>query len=137
MLSPPPALLKSVVSSVDIARLAKLLVERDEEVDPLVAAFNDRLLMRIFNSPSLLVNLVDSALRRENDSYVIELDFRRLPDDVIPQVKQLIGDGDIETIRFNDSLGQHIGFRVKFDQKRLERARERSKQDPHWHALAT
>ncbi len=101
-----------------------------EDIDPLVQAFSDRLLMRVYASPSLLMYLVNSGIRKSGNSYHIELDFKKLPDDVIHQVKSLIANKSVKIVSFKDEHGDHTGFSTEITQKDLEKARKSANEKP-------
>lgn len=124
---------------MNVFDFARLLVEKDQErkVDPLVRDFNNRLLLRIFHSPALLASLIDNNVRIKEGAQVIELDFKQLPEDVIPQVKQLIGApyDSIRITRFHANHVAHTGFEVSFTEECLEKARDTTKKDNiRWYA---
>lgn len=113
---------------MNIDKLAERLVDQDRtDFDPVVGQFYDRLLLRIFGSPNLMSALHDTTARRDSGSYVIELDFRKLPNEVVPTVKQLIGDGKIDVVEFTDTHGPHTAFKVTFDQQAVEKAKSRKR----------
>lgn len=79
-----------------IARAAQILVE---EAAPLKigqkqSVFVNRMVMRFFSVPAALSALADIGIIKEDDSeegpVTIQLDFQRLPEDVIPQIVNLI-----------------------------------------------
>ena len=79
------------------AQLAKLLVEdlpqKTGKVDKKVGVLATRMLLQIFSVPSLLSNLVDFAVmaNTEGDGKVrIQLDFLKLPKEIIPEVEKLM-----------------------------------------------
>ena len=66
----------------------------------------DRLLLRIFSYPSLLTYLQDVRI----DGNTVELDFVRIPDAIIPNVKKLIGVPS-KAFSFTKDEYPHTGFR--------------------------
>lgn len=80
------------------AELTKLLIEQDvvgqtgKRLNPKIAAYYDRLLLRIHNIPSLLAFLADAAaVPDEAENAVrIQLDFLKLPDEFLPQLPQVL-----------------------------------------------
>lgn len=74
------------------ARLAQLLIEEGTKVDPKARVLLNRALLQIHNSPSLEAFLADAAIVPKDDgTAVLQLDFLRLPDEVIPEVERLLG----------------------------------------------
>lgn len=72
----------------------------------------DRLLLRIFENPSLLSYL--SAVG-ENEGKT-ELDFIALPIDAIESVKKLIGPVEVEVFNYMVNNRPHTGFRFSLKQ---------------------
>ena len=79
-----------------IGRAAQILVE---EASPMrigqkQSVFVNRMIMRFFSVPAALSALADVGIIKEDDKedspVTIQLDFQRLPEDVIPQIINLI-----------------------------------------------
>lgn len=76
--------------------LAKVLIEQggDPALNKKVAVFFNRLLLRIFSVPSLMGYLASVATVPDEESgdggVKIQLDFLRLPEEVMPQVQRLL-----------------------------------------------
>ena len=97
----------------------------------MVQAFSDRLLMRVYASPSLLSYLVNGGIRKDGSNYHVELDFKKLPDDVIHQVKSLIATPSVKVVSFKDDHGDHTGFVATITSKDLEKAQKSAKEKPN------
>jgi hypothetical protein len=68
---------------------------RDNSLNKKVNVFLNRLLLRIYSVPSLMTYLADvmpvkDAESDEEGAVNIQLDFLRLPDEIIPQLERLI-----------------------------------------------
>lgn len=68
---------------------------RDNALNKKVNVFLNRLLLRIYSVPSLMTYLADvmpvkDAEAGEEGAVNIQLDFLRLPDEIIPQLERLI-----------------------------------------------
>lgn len=78
------------------ATLAKILIEQggDPALNKKVAVFFNRLMLRIFEVPSLMGYLASVATvpdEKKGDGAVkIQLDFLRLPEEVLSQVQRLL-----------------------------------------------
>lgn len=73
-------------------RLAQFLIEDAPKTDPKVRVLLNRALLQIHNSPSLEAFLADAAVVTNDDgSATLQLDFLRLPEEVMPQVERLLG----------------------------------------------
>ena len=69
----------------------------------------DRLILRIFEHPSLMAYLV--GLGKSKDGQKVELDFAEVPDDAVVAVTKLIGPTDVEVLRYQVNGKAHVGFR--------------------------
>jgi hypothetical protein len=67
----------------------------------------DKLLLRIFENPSLMAYLNGVGKQGEKT----ELDFLDLPQQGIEAVKRLIGPTEIEVLAFESEGRPHVGFR--------------------------
>lgn len=92
--------------------LAKQLIESG--ADERVSTFHNRLLLRIFSSPSLQSFLYDVKIQKVDDSdgeYLVQVDFLKLPREIIPQVKLLLATpSEPEIYDFNKNGSAHTGF---------------------------
>lgn len=75
--------------------IAKLLVEEatPHKIGKKPSVFVNRLIMRFFSVPSALSALADVGIipgEDEKSPVTVQLDFQRLPPEVIPQIIQLI-----------------------------------------------
>lgn len=107
-------------------QLAAYLIEADE-VDPTLKTFLDRLLLRIFDTPSLMASLLDVQIISQDGDFLIQLDFKKLPDEVTPQVKRIIGHPNARAVEFDKEGTPHTGLEVKITGQELEQAKEVSK----------
>jgi hypothetical protein len=85
------------IYAVTETSLARLLIEevpqKTAKVDKKIGVVATRMLLAIFSVPSLLSNLVDFAIiaNGEGDGKVrIQLDFLRLPKEIIPELEKLM-----------------------------------------------
>lgn len=75
------------------ADLARVLIERAASGDPKVDVVANRVLLQLHSVPSMETYLTNAGTRPTDDgtgSYVIELDFYRLPEEILPQVEKLL-----------------------------------------------
>jgi hypothetical protein len=79
------------------ALMAKLLIEdlpqKTAKVDKKIGVLATRMLLQIFSVPSLLSNLADFAVmaNQEGEGKVrIQLDFLKLPKEVVPELERLM-----------------------------------------------
>jgi hypothetical protein len=90
-----------------IKELGWFLVERDTDHEGDKArALADRLVLRIFSQPSLLAFLTNVNVHEHK----IELDFQKLPDKVLHNVVNLIGEPDVKVYKYSKNGHEHVGF---------------------------
>ncbi len=78
-----------------IEQVAKFLVENkpEDDIDTRVKVFCNRLMLRIFSQPSLMSFLADASVYKpdpDGNNVVMEMDFMRLPEEVIEPMLRLI-----------------------------------------------
>lgn len=75
-------------------QLARILVEDVSKINKKVGVYINRLLLRIFSVPALQAYLSNVNLVHDdedgNKPVTIQLDFQRLPEEVLPQMLKLI-----------------------------------------------
>lgn len=88
---------------------AAFLIEDQEDRDGEegIRVFVDRLLLRIFSYPSLMTYLQDVSIKGNT----VELDFMRVPDAIVSNVKKLIGVPGVKAFSFTKDEYPHTGFR--------------------------
>jgi hypothetical protein len=98
-----------------VQRVVDYLLEDHE--DYAAKVFADRLVLRIFNHPSLMTYFRDAVILTAADSqdvpsgvYKFQLKFLRLPREAIDEVKKLIGVPDVRAVEFNDGYMTFTGF---------------------------
>lgn len=86
--------------------------EAGPKTDPRIEVFLDRVLLRFFATPSVIVYLRDA---RVNPDGTIEMVFSELPEEVIPKIAGVVGVPDGEAYAFNDKTTQYpyTGYRFK------------------------
>jgi hypothetical protein len=115
----------STIESVP-SYVARYLIEGDQDKNFYAKTFADRLLLRVFNSPSLMSYLRNMAVLDSQDagvepgSITFQLKFSKLPDEVIPQVKELIGVANIRVVEFEENHGQCTGFEFSLNEEELD-----------------
>lgn len=92
--------------------LARQLVEDESPENPAAQTFVDRLLLRLHHSPALMANLLDVNTGERDGNYIIELDFRAIPDDVIPSLLELCGSKHARVLKFNKNQMEHVGVEL-------------------------
>lgn len=109
-------------------RLAELLIEQGgANLNKKVSVFLNRLLLRIFSVPSLMTYLADVMPVRDQEAgdgaVKIQLDFLRLPDEVIPQVERLIAaPGKLTWFKYIKDGSARTGVEVPVSPEDLEGA---------------
>lgn len=103
-------------------QVAKFLIEQggQEGQEPLnkkVSVYLSRLMLRLFSVPSIMANLVDAGHVKDPEqgegAVKIQLDFMRLPAEIIPQLKRLIAaPGEISLFKYVKNGAAHIGFEI-------------------------
>jgi hypothetical protein len=107
------------------AYVARYLLEGDD-VDYYAKTFADRLILRVFNAPALMSHLRNLAVLDSQQegvpqgSYKFQLKFNRLPDEVIPQVKRLIGVPSVKVVEFEEAHMACTGFEFVLEQSDLD-----------------
>ena len=117
-----------------VKELAKILVEDayiehpntelEKTEDPTVKLYLDRLLLRIFQTPGLMVSLVDVQTINDPQGHIIQLDFGKLPPQVVGGLKSVIGPGRIKLFKFEKDGEPHTGVEILITPKDLEQAKE-------------
>ena len=100
------------------ASIAKLLIEdaAPAKIGQKQSVFVNRMIMRFFSVPAALSALADVGIIRENGgeeegSVIVQLDFQRLPEDVIPQIVNLIAaPGQMKMTRYVKNGQARNGF---------------------------
>lgn len=106
-------------------RLAAYLLEGDE-VDYYAKVFADRLILRVYNVPSLTsymrgVAILDSKQDGvPENSFKFQLKFKRLPPEIIPQVKQLIAVPKVRVVEFDEDHASYTGFEFTLTREDLD-----------------
>lgn len=99
-------------------QVAKFLIEQDgQKLNKKVSTFLSRLLLRFWEYPALMANLsnVGTVPDPENgDGAVkVQLDFQRLPAEILPQLKRLIAaPGDINLFKYVKNGAAHVGVEI-------------------------
>lgn len=96
-----------------------LLREADPKVDPRIQVFLDRILLRFFDNPSLVIYLHDQNVQPDG---TIELVFCELPQNIVPRVADIVNVKQGEAYSFNDPHSQvpRTGYRFKPDEEDLK-----------------
>ena len=96
----------------------------DSQESTALNAFKDRLLLRIFANPSLLRMLLGCRHHFDGDCAKIQLDFKRLPDEVIPKVDEVVGRKQgIKVFAFSDDNGvTHTAYEISIPKDELKQA---------------
>lgn len=99
-------------------QVAKFLIEQDgQKLDKKVSVYLSRLMLRLFSVPSLMANLVDVGTvpdtEKGDGAVKIQLDFMRLPAEIIPQLKRLVAAPDeINLFKYVKNGAAHIGLEI-------------------------
>jgi len=117
--------------------VAAYLLEGDNDTDYFAKSFADRLVLRVFNAPALMVYfrnmaVLDSQHGQQEGvpegSYKFQLKFTKLPPEVLPQVKQIIGVPDIRVVEFEEGYVSCTGFEFTVKQEDLDFSQRAPKQ---------
>ena len=97
-------------------RILKFLIEEmDHDVlDSKAKAYVDRLLLRFMTSPALMSFLEDVHILKEGNDFLVELLFRKVPQEQIDVIKNLIAE-DNKAITFEQRGQTHYGFKIKLE----------------------
>jgi hypothetical protein len=82
--------------------------------------FIDRLLMRVWNSPSLIQYLDKVGYSEKEDTLVAQLVFNKLPDEVIQDVTRLIAVPRVRVSKFRVDGKAFVGFEAFLDQEMFQ-----------------
>jgi hypothetical protein len=89
--------------------------EIDHDVlDSKVKAYVDRLLLRFMTSPALMSFLENVQILKEGNNFLVELLFRKVPQEQIDVIKQLIAE-DNQAYTFEQRGQTHYGFKIKLE----------------------
>jgi len=102
-----------------VNQLAAFLIEAEENQPEEVRVFNDRLLLRFMSSPALIGYLVGSVYGRKDGQPTVQVELNKVPDEVIPQVKELIG-VPCKVMRYKKDGFDRVGFEIKVPTKGQE-----------------
>lgn len=108
-----------------IEQISVRLVETN--VDPIVKTYFDRLLLRIFQTPSLMASLLDCQVLERDSDHVIQLDFKKLPEEIVHQVKRVVGSNNVRMLEFDHEGAAHTGMEIYITAQELERAKGKFK----------
>jgi hypothetical protein len=103
-----------------IDRAIKFLVEEMEPsvVDSKAKAYVDRLLLRFMTSPALLSFLEDVQIVKEGNDFLVELLFRKVPQEQIDVIRQWISE-ESKAFSFERKGQTHYGFKINLKQDDL------------------
>ena len=109
------------------ATLAKVLIEQggDPALNKKVAVFFNRLRLRIFSVPSLMGYLASVCALPDEEagegSVKIQLDFLRLPEEIMPQVQRLLAaPTKADLFRYIKDGQARVGIELKVNPKDLK-----------------
>jgi hypothetical protein len=97
-----------------IDRILKFLMEEmdHDALDSKAKAYVDRLLLRFMTSPALMSFLEDVQILKEGNDFLVELLFRKVPQEQIDVIKKLIAE-DSKAFAFEQRGQTHYGFKIK------------------------
>jgi hypothetical protein len=106
---------------VTIDRILQFLVEDldSDRLDEKAKAYVDRLLLRLMTSPALMSFLEATQLLKEGNDYIVELLFRKVPEEQVDVIKQFIAEPNT-SFSFEQKGQTHFAFRVKLTPKDLD-----------------
>lgn len=104
--------------------LARVLIEDVENSDPLVQLYVDRLMLRISQTPALLASLIKSSSFENQQGHVIQLNFGKLPPEVIGGLRGVVGPGNVKILKFAKNGEPHVGVEIIISPEELEKARK-------------
>ena len=90
-----------------------------------VGAIANRLALQIFSVPSLQAQLKDFSVRKDesdSDAVEIQMDFFRLPKEVIPDLERLLSVHEFEDynlLKYTVNGQAHTGVKLKIKPKKL------------------
>jgi len=99
---------------VKVSEFVDLLLETEIDDQDVQTTF-DRLMLRLFNVPSLIQYLNNAGVFKQGDINYIQLVFSKLPDEVIPDVGQCISLGDPKVSEFEEDGNVYTGFEIPLD----------------------
>lgn len=103
---------------MDEKNAAALLIEAGTGLNKKVSVYLTRLLLRIFENPSLMSFMTGVAVVPDEENgegaAKIQLSFLRLPQEIMPQLKRLFAaPHDPQMFRFVEDGVAHHGFEIK------------------------
>lgn len=98
--------------------VARWLIESgDAKVDPKLKVLLNRMMLQVASAPSLQSYLVDAGLVPcEDGTALLQFDFLRLPEDVLPQVEMLLAVDQFRSydwFRFVRNGQAHLALQLK------------------------
>lgn len=97
-------------------QLARHLIEKEhEEATDKVQIYADRVLLRLVDSPSLLAYLDDTVvLSIGGGKFKLQYKFEKLPDEVLPMLRQIFGK-EVEVSEFSEESRELHGVEIELD----------------------
>lgn len=110
---------------MDEKQAASLLIEAGTGLNKKVSVYLTRLLLRIFENPSLMSYLTDVATVPDEEkgegAAKIQLSFLRLPQEIMPQLDRLFAaPKKAQMFRFVQDGVAHHGFEIKVQPEDFE-----------------
>lgn len=92
-----------------IAQVAEKLVDGGGDEHPRARDYADRLMLRMFSYPALLAYLDNIAVTESGD---VEVVFHRMPDEILPNISEILASSDSKLYRFTTDFHPKIGYRI-------------------------
>ncbi len=108
---------------VTIDKIAGFLVESvpDHTIDKRVKVYCNRLMLRMFSQPSLMSFLSDASIYKPDpngDKVVMEMDFMRLPEEVIePMIRLIAAPRTPKLFAFEKNGAARTGVKIDLEPK--------------------
>ena len=91
-----------------IIQIAKTLIE-NQGAFPKARDYVDRLMLRIVGSPALLAYLDNVTITDDGN---VEVIFQLVPDDILPDIQDILATDDVKVYKFTSSFHPKVGFRL-------------------------
>ena len=100
-------------------KLARHLIEKNNDATAAVKIYADRIMLRLVDSPSLLAYLNDAVVvQAENGTYKLQFEFDKLPSEVLPMLRQVLGK-EVVVKEYGDTDKELHGVEIELDTEDL------------------
>jgi len=109
---------------MSVAKIADLIITEDnlqaKSKNPKFSSYLTKLGLRIMDCPSLLAYFEDSKANEIGDELSVELVFRKIPDEYLQSLRDIIDYSDIQIFKFEKDSKDFTGIRFRIPASDIE-----------------